>query len=349
MAGKSFIANGQIGIGTQTTTERNAGVSTATGTTIYNSTDNIVQVWSGTAWDTLSNVFSATGGTEIIPGNGYKYHTFTSSGTFEVASGSATAEFFAVGPGGGGAGGNGSSGGGGGGGIVYLTGYTLIAGIYTITIPGGGAAGASANVNGTTGGDATVTHPEPFSLTAKGGGGGGAWTQPGGLPGGSGGGAGGPNSRPGGSGIQPSQTQTHGSGSVTQYGNNGGASNPPPGHRGGGGGGAGGVGGAGLNDNTGGTGGPGQPFPAFNGPLIGEPTLGPNWAGGGGGGSEVGGSPSPAAGGAGGGGPSGGSSPVNGTPGTANSGGGGGAGWWPPTSNPGGNGGKGIVVIRYPV
>ena len=40
MSGKSFIKLGQAGIGTQTTTERTAGVSTATGTVTYDVTDD---------------------------------------------------------------------------------------------------------------------------------------------------------------------------------------------------------------------------------------------------------------------------------------------------------------------
>ena len=50
-----------VELGSMSDATRNAGVSTATGTMIYNSTDGIVQVYSGTTWDTLSNVFSATG------------------------------------------------------------------------------------------------------------------------------------------------------------------------------------------------------------------------------------------------------------------------------------------------
>ena len=44
-----------------------------------------MKVWSGSAWDQMSNKFSATGGTESSYSSGgitYKVHTFTSSGTF---------------------------------------------------------------------------------------------------------------------------------------------------------------------------------------------------------------------------------------------------------------------------
>ena len=42
---------------------------------------------------------SATGGTEYTPGNGYKYHVFTTSGAF-VVSGSGNVEVLLVGGGG---------------------------------------------------------------------------------------------------------------------------------------------------------------------------------------------------------------------------------------------------------
>jgi hypothetical protein len=296
--------------------------------------------------------FSATGGNvdSLEPGNGYVYHTFTSPGTFVVPSGTVDSEWFVVGPGGGGAGGNGNSGGGGGGGIVHVTGYSLVPGTYTITIPNGGSGGPSSNVNGNTGGDATVTHPQPFSLTGKGGGGGGGWTQPGGISGGSGGGGAGPSgsSLVGGPGIQPITPQTATSASIGLYGNPGGNGKPGPAWMGGGGGGSQNAGIPGFP----GAGGDGMSFAQFTGTLIGVPSLNPlsgRWAGGGGGGSEAPLS-NGAAGGLGGGGSGAPTSGGPGSPGTANSGGGGGAGtWFPgPSGTAGGVGGKGIVVVRYP-
>ena len=63
--------------------------------------------------------FSATGGnvSALAPGNGYKYHTFTSPGTFSVASGNGSVEILVVG--GGGGGGLCHGGGGGAGGLVF--------------------------------------------------------------------------------------------------------------------------------------------------------------------------------------------------------------------------------------
>jgi len=64
--GNSFINSTSIGIGTTTTAGRNAGVGTAVGTLIYNSTTGLVEVWSGSVWDTVSNLpFSATGEQKI--------------------------------------------------------------------------------------------------------------------------------------------------------------------------------------------------------------------------------------------------------------------------------------------
>ena len=47
MAGKAFIKLGQTGIGTQTTTERNAGVSTVTGTMTYDVTTDQLLFYGG--------------------------------------------------------------------------------------------------------------------------------------------------------------------------------------------------------------------------------------------------------------------------------------------------------------
>jgi hypothetical protein len=76
---------------------------------------------------TSNSIFRASGGTEYTQG-GYKYHKFTSDGSFIALSGNTTLEFIAVG--GGGAGGTATpstgsnysyAGGGGGGGVVYNT------------------------------------------------------------------------------------------------------------------------------------------------------------------------------------------------------------------------------------
>jgi hypothetical protein len=90
--------------------------------------------------------FSASGGNQdgITPGNGYTYHTFTSSGSF-VLTGAEDKTFEMLLVAGGGGGGarnsNGSDGGGGGGagGLIYVPGAPLSDGTYTVTIGSGGS------------------------------------------------------------------------------------------------------------------------------------------------------------------------------------------------------------------
>ena len=309
-------------------------------------------------------------------GDGYTYHVFTSSGSLVAPANITNCELLCVGPGGGGSQGNGSSGGGGAGGVVHVTGHTLVAGTYTITIPDGGSGGAgnpSPN-KGDRGGNLTMT-ATGFSITALGGGGGMSWgandPQPqANADGGSGGGTSGNPSDLFGTGDQPSEPYTVATGTVNRYGNPGGpdGGSPAPGtYRGSGGGGAGGVGGnhdPGNPPTYGGAGGDGRAFPGFVGPNPAFSPLPTEWknavgptglfAGGGAGGSESGGTNDPAPGGPGGGGASG-RGPSNagvtnqeGVPGIANMGGGGGAGWWyPGGSREGGDGGKGIVLVRY--
>jgi len=132
MAGKSFLRLGQTGIGTQTTTERNAGVGTATGTTIYNATTNQLEVWDGASWVFVGQQkISATGGTMFDAPNGKQGHVWTGPGSLTIESGSGNVEYIIVG--GGGGGGTADGGGGGGGGGVR----TNIPGIYPAPLTGG--------------------------------------------------------------------------------------------------------------------------------------------------------------------------------------------------------------------
>ena len=122
---------------------------------------------------------SATGGnvaSGLEPGNGYKYHTFTSPGTF-VASGIGTADVLMVG--GGGAGGKSIAGGGGAGGVLHGT-ITLSSGIYQVSVGKGGWGGP--NTNAGLGGSPTdfyvngTSFPNPSSFArAYGGGAGNAY------------------------------------------------------------------------------------------------------------------------------------------------------------------------------
>jgi len=79
-----------VGLGQTDATGRNAGVGTATGTIIYNSSSGLVEVYNGNAWQATSDRFiQASGGivtTYYSGGVLFAAHTFTSSGTFSVAS-----------------------------------------------------------------------------------------------------------------------------------------------------------------------------------------------------------------------------------------------------------------------
>ena len=122
----------------------------------------------------------ATGGTITYSG-GYTIHTFTSSGTFTVTSGSGDVEYLVVAGGGGATTTYGSGGGGGAGGFRAGTlGVTPQA--YPITVGAGGASGAGAGGNG---GDSIFS-----TITSTGGGGGGGASGGSGAAGGSGGGGG---------------------------------------------------------------------------------------------------------------------------------------------------------------
>jgi hypothetical protein len=221
-----------------------------------NSTNNTIEGYINGAWADLNNApFSASGGSESTSG-GYKYHTFNSSGTFTVNTGTATADILIVAGGGGGSGGTGlmHGGGGGAGGMIELTTHTLAAGSYTITV----GAGGGNNSNG--------SNTSAFGNTAIGGGDGGE--EHGGSRSGDSGGSGG----------GASYTGSGGSGTSGQ-GNSGGAGQSGGHWATGGGGGKGSTGGNAPNNSTAGHGGNGK---AWNGTT---------YAGGGGGCTSGGGTP----------------------------------------------------------
>ena len=253
----------------------------------------------------------------------YWYHSFPFSSTFTVSS-SLTADILIV-AGGGGGGGDGSNtgGGGGAGGVRVVTGESLSAGNFTVSVGAGGAKNTQ--------GENSVFG----SLTAAVGGGRGGLTSGTSGAGGSGGG----NGSGGGSLGAP----TSGQGNYGGYNSGAGA---------GGGGGAGGAGGDASSSTFPGTGGIGITSAFIN--LVGAATLtgelvGTNYyyAGGGGGSVANHDSSAFALGGAGGGGRSygwGGSS----LPGLPRTGGGGGGA----SANRAGDnnlcgGGSGVVVVRY--
>jgi hypothetical protein len=292
--------------------------SPAIGMTRYNTTLNLVEAYHDAGWIPLTNPFTAEGGNSVTTSGSYKIHTFTSSGTFAITSGTKTVEYLVVAGGGGGGRaegvGAGDGGGGGGAGGMVTGSAALSSGSFSVTVGGGG--GGMSN-----GGNSSFN-----SLTAIGGGRGG--TDEGtndtafdnfGVGGGSGGGA---------ASSCESATATGGSGTAGQ-GNAGGNAFGCSERHGAGGGGAGAAGSGGnlLGNGDGGSG----AANSYSGSSV-------TYAGGGGGGG--GGGAGNGAGGSGGG-AAGGNNNA-----TANTGGGGGGSNAGSGGN-GGNGGSGIVIIRY--
>ena len=156
----------QRSIGKQVEVNRNQDLRTVSGLTQVNK-------WAPVDVD-------ATGGTVSAPGNGFKYHTFKSSGSLVVTAvpggHPGTCELLVVGGGGGSA--NGYYGGGGAGGVAKAT-FPLSVTTYPIAI---GAASAPQ----ATGNDTTVSGHPIGTITCKGGGRGGLFGNYGGGDGGSG-------------------------------------------------------------------------------------------------------------------------------------------------------------------
>jgi len=307
------------------TTEQLPSTGLAVGMIRFNTTVNKLQVYDGTAWQSIGGI-SASGGTVTEVG-GYRIHTFTSDGTFTVISGG-NVDYLVVagGGGGGGSAGSGASGAGGGAGGMLASSTTISASTFAITVgAGGGGAGGNVDTQGTNGSNSSFS-----TFIATGGGGGGArgydLAHANGRPGGSG----------GGEGSQGMAASTYGSG-ISGQGNRGGlngfSSDTGDSNASGGGGGAGAVGGDGLDNNYSGAGGIG-----IQSSINGTATY---YAGGGGGGRPYVITNGQGLGGSGGGGDGGNTTGQAGTPNTG--GGGGGAG----ANGAAGAGGSGIVIIRY--
>ena len=308
--------------------------------------------------------FSATGGTTVTSG-GYKYHTFTSNGTFQITSGSKNIQMLVV-AGGGSGGSQGSGSGAGAGGLRSQT-ISGTTGSYTVTVGAGGAA-QSSPARGNNGNTSSVSGNGMTAYNTTGGGGGATdygYGQSFGLSGGSGGGEG----RSGGTGnyasapgagnagaYSPSEGNTGGYGAMSNvWYRDGSPQNPVA--WGGGGGGAGAVGGNGIGGSAsaqkGGDGGAGSSAYSAWGlaTSTGHNVSGTVYYAGGGGANDPGAylAPWTTAVGAGGngGGAAGGSGPnsTGGGNATANTGGGGGGGQG--YIYGGGAGGSGIVIIRY--
>lgn len=263
-----------------------------------------------------------TGGTVSTSG-GYRYHKFTSSGTFTNTVASLSVEHVIVA--GGGGGGDNHGGGGGAGGLISGSG-TLSTGNFSVTVGAGGSYGHAP----TSGGNSSFN-----GNTANGGGSGGSG-DPGQAPasGGSGGGAGG-HSTP---------TFTGASGTSGQGNDGGDGLDSGSSIKNGGGGGGKGAAGQDASSGNAGDGGNGSNAYSTWATATSSGASG-YYAGGGGGGCWTDQSQVPGTGGAGGGGAGGQYGNVQGGAGAANTGGGGGGG--DDGQGLGGNGGSGIVLLRY--
>lgn len=311
------VANVAVSAGNASLTVPAAVYNSAAGTTVVVSVINIDGKPSSNS--IIKSIQAMPSGGSITISGGYRYHTFTSSGSLTVPSGySASAQYLVVA--GGGSGGYLHGGGGGAGGYISSS-TTISAGTYTITI---GAGGASSNPNGIQGGSSSA-----FGVTAVGGGFGSG--RDGGTTGGSGG--------SGGGGKGGNVQYAGGSGTAGQ-GNAGAAGNGAwAGAEGGGGGGGASSAGSVGTIAAGGNGGNGATW--FDGVTR---------AGGGGGGSTTTNGAYPAGSGGSGGGGGGGAGVTNAIAGTANTGGGGGgSGYNPSGVGAAGAGGSGVVIVRYAV
>jgi hypothetical protein len=283
-----------------------------------------------------SNPITASGGdNEYTPGDGFKYHVFTSDGTLTVSAGNDDVQYVVVAGVGGGGGGDVGCGGGAGGYRSNVPGFpsgggsaaepsmTLAPGSYPVIVGPGGPGSSSSPSDASDGGESSFN-----GIVSAGGGGGASWGSGEGRSGGSGGGS--------------ASTRTGAAGTANQ-GFAGASGRGGPHYPQGGGGGAGGAGEPSRNNDFAGNGGFGlvNPFGAVT--SIGERVNKSYWlAGGGGGGVES--NAETGRGGLGGGGIGGRQSPnTDPSPGSANTGGGGGG----EDSGTGGAGGSGVVMIRY--
>ena len=270
-----------------------------------------------------------TGGT-ITTSGGFRIHTFTSSSSFVVPTGTTltNVEYLVIA--GGGGGGNTIGGGGGAGGYrcsvpgessgnnaAAESRLTLTANTYTVTVGGGGPGGPATGTSGTGHSNGTQGENSVFgSITSTGGGFGSKYDT--GTAGGSGGsGGGGAEQNAGGAGTAGQGTSgAAGDGSILGGGGGGASASPSPTKNGG----------AGISSS-------------ITGSSVAR-------AGGGGGGSRTGNTPGTATAGG-----------SNGAIGTGNvtasnaenfkGGGGGGGGWESGAGGAGGNGGSGTVIVRY--
>lgn len=148
----SFNATSALKIPVGTTGQR-PGTPVA-GQLRYNSTDDQAEVYSGTEWKAVGGLpFDASGGTETIV-DGFKIHTFTTSGTFTPSlTREGKIEYLVVGAGGSGAYNSIQGGGGGGGGDVKTGFLTIAKGTAPMTV----TVGTNVSGNGNPSSFSTIT------------------------------------------------------------------------------------------------------------------------------------------------------------------------------------------------
>lgn len=163
----------------------NSSTGAITGTAVDAEATYTFTVRASTTYRTSDREFSitqvlqvvASGGSESTV-NGYKYHTFTSSGTLNVTSGGKITVMMVGGGGGGGS--TAAGGGGGAGAYVYKTNHSITPQNYSIVIGDGGAGAAATDPGSPYGSDGVVRfasnggNTTAFGLTALGGGSGGS-------------------------------------------------------------------------------------------------------------------------------------------------------------------------------
>jgi hypothetical protein len=316
-----------------------AGVVTVTagaGVTVNGATLTLAQNAGGTCIKTATNTWSflpfssgvgAANFSDAATGtySGFKYLTFSASGTITVTT-AGFADIVVQAGGGGAASGNSNYGGGGGGagGALIITNAYLPVGTLTVTVGAGGVGGAAI-----TGVDFTTGQSSRIGDYYSPGGGSGCSYQDisrGQISASGGGGSGGTATLTGGTGT-PGIGNNGGNGAVTAFGAT----------TAGGGGGGGGAAGSNASASTGGDGGTGATTSIAGTTPTGAYVAGAYLFAGGGGGSGAT-TPGTATSG-------GGAAGATGTNGTANKGGGGGSG----RTGVSGNGGSGIVIVRVAV
>ena len=306
--GTTSVNKHSVGIGTTTTAGRNAGVSTAPGTMIYNATSGKVQIYVSNQWKNIKLEPTALTLSYLVIGGGG-----AGGGHFRGGGGGAGAYRTNW---------NNESQGGGQSSGSALTG--IVGTAYSIVVGAGG--GGNSGSAGSSGSQSKFDN-----ITADGGTGGGRYEQA--APSNSGNGSGG-----GGGGANSGATSGGAGGTYGYAGGTGSASDPP--QTGGGGGGAASAGKAG-DDSTPGLRGDGGL--ALASTITGSSVL---RAGGGGAGSYGGGNNYPEGGG-GGAGSGRYAAYLPGFAATANTGSGGG-GATGDQNAAGGAGGSGVVILRYP-